>query len=619
MFNKGNKPKNDKTCGDGSCLVGRHDQKNAVTLHSVFSQGEYLISIFYNVLEEESQLLSKIEGIDYNLHISLNPLIEKEDRFNCDAGRLPSDLNTLMDSEGFLKYSDWIYADFLAKKQITKILIDKPSVIRITTIEPSGIDVDLVFKNSFGILAESNAIGGAEGILEETKPGEYFLEVSFVNSFVEDTRHKFCETVLIEIGVSPQSAIKNIAKNYFLNECESSESELKELFSQFEATLESTNVNVVPTTKFFTLPIESVSIGEEGIFLGNFKIPRLVYGYFEIYSDFIIGDLSISLEKIVNKESKIIKGVNNALNLGYHGRRTIHGELSEGEYNFVIKTGPTSKTISSTNEDLKYTKKDSDYKILPHCVPFQLRIQLVKVTEKILNKWKCNGSDIKFLPKSLNTIDQLGIKNFPQKDLPTAVYFSPMSKAPNSHKNVTDTLYFFLETESIIRIIAESQESPMIIELTQGVEKIAADGSSFIRTPFTYSISAVLSQHVSYKLEVFYYPKNDQCHLYSLLIEIIPKERIQKSEACLENSPKEDFIVERLLEFSEIFELIGEDGYSTVLIEPSFQYSQNSKGYKISLPLKISSETALITGHIMSSFIKSGLVIEIENEGVVIE
>ena len=103
MFNKGNKPKNDKTCGDGSCLVGRHDQKNAVTLHSVFSQGEYLISIFYNVLEEESQLLSKIEGIDYNLHISLNPLIEKEDRFNCDAGRLPSDLNTLMDSEGFLK------------------------------------------------------------------------------------------------------------------------------------------------------------------------------------------------------------------------------------------------------------------------------------------------------------------------------------------------------------------------------------------------------------------------------------------------------------------------------------------------------------------------------------
>ena len=591
-----------------------------VTLHSVVTEGSYLLSFYYKLAEGEREMLEDIGGVDYTAHASVNPLIEREDRFNCDAGRLPHDLNILMDSSGFVRYSDRIFADFTAMKQVTEVTIEKPSVLRVTSLEPAGIDVDLVIKDSIGVVAQSNAVGGTEGLLNELKPGTYSIEISFVNSFIEDTRHKFCETVIIEIGISPQTAVEGLISHYDLANCINNKQDLVDALAGIKTTLETSNVQINPSNNYFTIPLQSLSIGEEVIFRSNFEVPKLVYSYFEIYSDFILGDLSISLEKVTGKKkTEKIQGTDNALELGEHGRRSFHGELNPGEYYFVIRTGPSARIVVDANGAPSYYNEETDYKILPACVPFQLRIQLLATSSKSLKKWNCKGTELRFLPSTLNTIDKLGVKNTPQDHLPASVFFSASMLAPNSHKNLTDSTVFYLESESIIRVIAESSESPMMITLRKGSTIIASDGSLSPRTPFIYSFSVVASQHSSYKLEIFHYSTNDKCNVYSLLIEILPKSRLSTSSTCTEVSPNEDLITERLLEYTDLFELISEDGYSTVQLEADFQYFQSSSPYKVEIPLEVTTESAMITGHLLSSFVRSGLVIEIQSDEAVIE
>lgn len=599
-------------------MLGRHDQKNAVTLHSVFTDGSFIISIYYKLGPDEKELLEIIEGIDYSAHISISPLVERADRFNCDAGRLPHSLNLLMDIDGFLRYSDRVFADF-AMKQVTEVVISQASVVRITSLEPSGIDVDLLLKDSTGVVSQSNAVGGAEGLLKELKPGNYVLEVSFVNSFVEDTRHKFCETIILEIGISPIEAVKSLVKHYGLDDCEDNTQEIIDIFRGVKSTLETTNVNIFPSNNYFTLPLKSLAIGEEVIFRTAFEVPQLVYGYFEVHSDFILGDLTIELEKKTGKsKSEQIQGTEDALEIGEHGRRSFHGELSIGEYFFVVRTGPTAKLVQDASGSDLYYHDDNDYKVLPKCVPLHFRMNLLKVSEKSLKKWNCRGADIRFLPKTLNTIDKLGVKNTPQSYLPSSVYFSTSVLAPDSHKNVTDFLNFYMESESIIRVLVESEESPMKISLTQGVNIIGQDGSLSARTPFIYSFSTTLNQHNSYKLEIEHYPPSEKCYVYSILIEIIPKSRMATSEICVEKIPDQNIITERLLEYVDLFEFVTEDGTSTTEIEQFFQYFQEPL-YKIEIPLEVTTESALVTGHLLTSFVKSGLVIEIESEGTIIE
>ena len=525
-----------------------------------------------------------------------------------------------MDSSGFLRYSDRIFADFAAMKQITEVSIEKPSVLRVTSVEPAGIDVDLVIKDSAGVVAQSNAVGGTEGLLNELKPGKYSIEISFVNSFIEDTRHKFCETVVIEIGISPQTAVEGLITHYDLENCIDNKQDLVNALAGIKSTLETSNVQINPSNIYFTIPLQSLSIGEEVIFRSSFEVPKLIYSYFEIYSDFILGDLSISLEKVISKKkTERIQGTENALELGEHGRRSFHGELNPGEYYFVIKTGPSARVVLDTTAVPSYYNKEADYKYLPKCVPFQLRMQLLITSSKSLANWNCKGTQLRFLPNTLNTIDKLGVKNTPQDYLPASVFFSASMLAPNSHKNLTDSTVFYLESESVIRVLAESSESPMMISLKQGPNIIASDGSLSPRTPYIYSFSAVISQHSSYKLEISHYSANDKCNVYSLLIEILPRSRVSTASTCVEISPKEDFITERILEYTDLFEMTSEDGYSTVQIEPNFQYFQSNSAYSVEIPLEVTTESALLTGHLLSSFVRSGLVIEIQNDGLIIE
>lgn len=600
------------------CLMGRQDQQNSVTLHSVFTEGIYTISIYYELADGEEDMLSNIASVDCTLHVSLEPKIALEDRFNCDAGRLPHSMDSLMDSEGFLKYSDWIFADFSAKMQSTEFTIEKPSVFRVNSIEPSGIDVDLVLKDRKGIITQSNAVGGVEGLLAELKAGTFTLEISFVNSFVEDTRHKFCETVLIEIGLSPQEAVKAFSEELFLSECEDSTEELTNAFTGFKETLESKSVQIYPSSIYFTLPVSSLSEGEVEIFRGTFDIPKLVFSYFEIYSDFVTSDLSITLEKKSGKNSETIRGSSDALDLGEHGRRSFHSELQPGRYYFVIRTGPTAKMVSSSGQTTFYNA-DSDYKVLKRCVAFQLRIQFILTSEKSLKMWNCRGEDFRFLPKSFNTLDRLGTRKVSQVNLPTAVFYSSNIMAPYSHQNITDKVEIYLEEESVIRVLAESGGSPMILRVWKGPDIIMSEGSQSAKNPPIYSFSLTLPQHTSYTLEILHYQEKKECSMYLLLVEITPKTRISMPETCSESSPKDDFIVERLLEYAGLFELIDSEGVSTISQEPVFEFRQRTGTYQVTIPLEVTTESSMITGHILTSFAKSGLVLEILSEKEVIE
>jgi Laminin EGF domain len=618
MFNKGSSPKSNKACLEGACLLGRHEEKNSVTLHSVFTEGEYLISIFYKLEREDKELLDAIGGIDYTMHINLSPLMQKEDRFNCDAGRLPPDLNIIMDSDGFLRYNDRVFADFSEAKQITSVELTRKSVIRVTSIEPAGINADLLLKKSGNIVCETNVVGGVEGLLKEINPGNYTLEVSFINSFIEDTRHKFCETIILEIGISPVAAVADFVDYYKLAACENSRQGLADRFKGFKAVLKTAEVQIEPTSVYYTMPIRDLAVGEEEIFRGEFEIPGLVYSHFEIFSDFVLGDLFIRLEKSTGAGFEVFRGTSNALEIGQHGRKSFNGVLKEGRYFFVIKTGPTAR-LASDNELGRYYNTDKEYLVVPHCVPFQLRISLVPSTEEKIDKWECKGKDIKYLPSTLNTIDRLGIQNTPSSFLPSSVLHLPSVLGPNSHISVFDSLSFFIERESLIKVIIETEETPMLINLKIGDRIITSDGDQNTRTPYIYSVSALLSQHTSYKLEMFFYKINEKCNTYSILLEIIPASRLKSTEKCFENYPNESFIAERLLGTADLFEMIGEDGYSSIKSEPKFYYKQGSVPYKISIPLVVTMESVLITGHLLQNFIKSGLIIQIENERVPIE
>ena len=530
MFQKGEfffKPS--LKCSNRECLYGKHDQKNTITLYSIFTAGRYFISIFYRLAEGEKEIIEEIGGIDYTLDIKLNPIFEREDRFNCDAGRLPHNLNELMEASDILHYSDMIFADFTIKKQFAEVTIDKPSVIRITCLEPSGMNVDLILKDSSGIISKSNAIGGAEGILKEINPGSYAIEISFLNSFIEDAHQKFCETIFLEIGISPQNSIKALSKFYSLADCDNSEEDLLDIFSSFGDTLTTKSVMIKPDDSFFTLPIKNLAIGETIIFRSAFYIPRLVHSYFEIYSDFIMNDLMIFLEKKTENDIEIFKGTTDALEIGEHGRRSFFGELEAGTYYFIIKTGPTAKILINDSDIYEYFHSDQEYLILPRCAHFQLRIDLIRTNEQFMKSWNCRGIDMKLLPTTFNTIDRLGIKNAPQEHMPTTIFFSNAVRAPNTHINNTYSASIYLESDSLFRVLTESEDSPLIIAIKQDSNIIASEGSISSNYPYTYSFSALLQSHNEYIFEVSYYPTSDRCHFFSLFIEILPTKNIRKT------------------------------------------------------------------------------------------
>ena len=119
-----------------------------------------------------------------------------------------------------IHYKSEVLLDLYAGSQYSNFTITEDSIIRVVTIEPSGVDVGLsLLDNSGKQIVSSNTIGGAEGILAEIGPGSYKIHFVFFNTVIEDSPLRFCETFYIEIGISTKKAVKGLKSAYSLDKC----------------------------------------------------------------------------------------------------------------------------------------------------------------------------------------------------------------------------------------------------------------------------------------------------------------------------------------------------------------------------------------------------------------
>lgn len=112
--------------------------------------------------------------------------------------------------------------DLFASSTETTFSLTRPSLVRVVAHEPVGVDVDIKLSQSGQTIAESTSPEGAEGILAELAAGEYSITLSYLNSVIKETEHRFCETALLQIAVVPMSYVQEMEQFYQLQSCESS-------------------------------------------------------------------------------------------------------------------------------------------------------------------------------------------------------------------------------------------------------------------------------------------------------------------------------------------------------------------------------------------------------------
>lgn len=599
------------------CLFGKRTQKNAVSLKAVLTEGTYFLSVFYEFFEDEAEILKDFEAFEGSLHVTVQPLMLQEDRFNCEAARLPNFLHMLMDNQGFLRYRDWVYVDLVKNKLKSSFVLDFKSVFRMVSVEPSGVDVGLYLYYNQNLIGQSNIIGGSEGLLHELDQGYYELEISFENSFLQETREKFCETVLIEIGISPQQAITSFNGHYKLDDCQDNTQELKDWFGSLKNNSLTGKVQLSPTNTYFTLPVSDLAESEKIIFLSEFFISKSVFAYFEVYSDFVASGLSISLARLVKNSENVIKGAGDALLLGEHDQKTFSAELKPGTYSFFIKSAANAQVMKPDQDAYEAFNAGVKYGVLTNCAAFQLKIQFIPISPKALKKWACRGTDFKLLPKTLNTIDKLGVKGSGQNFMPHTLYFSSAVAAPNSFNNVTDSTQFFIQSESLLRIVTQTEDAPMILSLYKDNTLLAEIRD---QKPFVYSLSQKLAAQSTYKLMISYFQSSPKCQTYSILLVITPTSRLtKKSQTCHELRPNQYAIFERYLQLSGIFDPFAENENGLIDLEPFFDYKVQDKPYEALIELDVYFDETLVTGHLLFNFALSNLVLEILSKNEIIE
>ena len=268
-----------------TCLFSKRVDMNSATIYTAFMPGDYAVALFYKgMTDDEREMLNSVYSrVPYSIHVKIDPLFHSEDRFNCEAGHIPHSLNMpgLMDGRGFLRYSDRVIADFKTQVQSTAFSIDHKSWLRVVTVEPSGLNIDIRLLKGSKELTRSNVLGESEGIMIELEKGQYELSFSVENSILSDPRHKFCEIFVLEIGISPSSAVTALSSSYDLDTCKQS-SALDELFDSIENTLETDGkvVSNVDPSGYFRLPVNKRSEGELEIYSQEFRIPSHAYAYF---------------------------------------------------------------------------------------------------------------------------------------------------------------------------------------------------------------------------------------------------------------------------------------------------------------------------------------------------
>lgn len=558
------------------CVYGKRDQKNMVNLHAIVSPGEYKISIFYAGSKNDKELFDSVgKEVKVGLFASFVPLVEKEDRINCKAGVLPSDLDgDGISYQGFIKFSDYLVADFSANVQQTRFYVSQESVLRIVTVQSDGSSVKVQLKNlNHKLLKESVLNHDTNSLVDVIDPGYYYIILSEAGTISEDTNNKFCETFHIQIGLNPRSSMKSLSSSF--QDC-SSEDSLSSLLSSIQSSLDKQGrFDLSPSSTF---SLEPPKDDHEIVFHSDIELSTNVYSYFEIFSDFVSHDLVVLL---TNKNEEVFHNVNH---------QYLQGSLKPGKYQFFISLRSPILGLKSTD-----------------CINFNLNIKLVATTKKSLDSWKCSNHFVYTLPNTLNTLDKLGPKGTDQHLLPPATLFGKQFLAPNSDIDAFDYTKFEVNTESFIKVLTEAAEGKMklVIKSSDGKMNSVVDSSQ--EFPPTYALSANLVPGLEYELQVYYYPSDEKkCHVYELSLEVYPV----VSGECKAREPDDSVIVHRSVD-QNYFQFADNQGFAPV--DPRFIYIRSKKQYKKSIPLEITDEFVLISGHLITN--NFGLTIEIYKEG----
>lgn len=563
----------------GSCVIAKRDQKNALSIHTILNSGAYKILIYYEGAGEEE--LMKILGgkVAFGLHFSFNPMVEKEDRMNCQAGVLPRDLDEAgISFEETTRFADVVLLDLSAKSQKTRFTVSTNSVFRAITTNAGGISVKITLLNSKGPIATSDNTDKSSFLSAEIGPDTYTLDFSSDYNIINEAEERFCETFFIEIGISKKSDVENLIK--LTDQCNDN-NQLNSIFENLNKKVEEDGrFDYSPGHEFYLTNSKKLIVYEK-----DFDIPSLSFAYFEIFSDFVISDLAVAIYH-ENKE------VLSSFDCTY-----VQGALDKGRFRFVIKQrSEPVKTIESTKK----------------CTAFNLRIQVIKTTDKAFNSWKCHDHLAYLLPPTLNTFDKLWPKGTPQSSLPITTLFSNTLLAPNTKKDIYDKTSLIVQTKSIVKIVVESEESPMKLELLQGDKVIANDESSKETFPYVFTISAVIEADIEYIVKIGYLAKdNKKCHMYTLDLEVYPE--LEKGEKCKKVDIDSSCIFERNLDSDE-FGYSGGEGFAPE--EPFFVYLRSSEQYTYSLPLDLKYES-VVTGHIISN--NFGLTMELYKDNTLQE
>lgn len=326
----------------------------------------------------------------------------------------------------------------------------------------------------------------------------------------------------------------------------------------------------------------------------------------------MVNDLSIRLDK----RGKDLSAFDDTISLERISRKSFHGRVKKGKYVFKVLSGPSLKDAAKRTA----ASQSGIYKdVIPQCAVFQLSAHLFSLTEKDYNEWNCKGVDFTILPETLNTIDRLGLTGQEDPLSPEVVFAKTKLMAPDSSvKDARDSLSFTVDFDYFLRLsLQPSSAAGMRAVIKQGSTIVAKAGGKQAKGA-DVNLGAELKQHQTYTLDIYHYPEDSQrCSTYALTLEMRVQSAFNKAKACSVVPLTADIVHERQANFpTYMFEYSDAEGTSTQALDPVYSYSTSSKPYSTSIPFTVTADRAMVSGYLQSSFVESGLILEIlDSEG----
>lgn len=302
-------------------------------------------------------------------------------------------------------------------------------------------------------------------------------------------------------------------------------------------------------------------------------------------------------------------------------RKAFHGRIKKGKYVFKVLTGPTAKDTTYTRSAWTVNLSNMYYEVVPKCSAFQLFAHLFSLADKDYNDWNCKGVDFSILPETFNTIDRLGLSGQDVALSPEVVITKSRLLAPDSSiKDSRDSINFYVDFDYYLRLsLQPSNAAGMRAVIKRGTTVIAKAGGQRAKGA-DVSLGAELKQHQTYTLEVYHYPEDSKrCSTYMLTLEMRVKSSLSKTKGCSYLPPAGDIMHERQANApTYMFEYSNAEGVSTQALDLVYSYPTSAKPFSTSVPFAVTADRAVISGYLQSSFVESGLILEIlDAEGVV--